>query len=129
MRFSLSPDDGGDLTIRDDWEIRPPPSDRASGPVAMPVLTSVVDPFSGVYRQNRQAMEAALAEVDEQLEIARGGGGERYVARHRERGKYLARERIELLLDPDAPFLELSPLAAGAPSTTSAPAWSPASGS
>ena len=41
-----------------------------------------------------------------------GGGGEKYVERHRERGKLLARERIELLLDPDSPFLELSPLAA-----------------
>src|SRR5699024_4582179 len=40
------------------------------------------------------------------------GGGEKYVRRHRDRGKLLARERIELLLDEDAPFLELSPLAA-----------------
>jgi RHS repeat-associated protein len=43
---------------------------------------------------------------------SRAGGGERYLARHRARGKLLARERIELLLDRDAPFLELSPLAA-----------------
>jgi acetyl-CoA carboxylase carboxyltransferase component len=78
----------------------------------MPVLNSAVDPTSDVYRQNRQAMETALAEVGAQLEIALGGGGERYVERHRERGKFLARERIELLLDPDAPFLELAPLAA-----------------
>ncbi len=40
------------------------------------------------------------------------GGGERYVQRHRERGRLLVRERIELLVDRDAPFLELSPLAA-----------------
>jgi acetyl-CoA carboxylase carboxyltransferase component len=78
----------------------------------MPVLNSTVDPGSGVYRQNREAMENALAEVDAQLETARGGGGVRYVDRHRERGKFLARERIELLLDADAPFLELAPLAA-----------------
>src|SRR3712207_4180271 len=39
------------------------------------------------------------------------GGGERYVARHRARGKLTARERIELLLDEDAPFLELGALA------------------
>ena len=39
------------------------------------------------------------------------GGGRRYVERHRQRGKLLARERIELLLDRDSPFLELSPLA------------------
>ncbi len=78
----------------------------------MPVLSSSVDPASDVYRQNRQAMETALAEVGAELETARQGGGERYVERHRERGKFLARERIELLLDADAPFLELAPLAA-----------------
>jgi acetyl-CoA carboxylase carboxyltransferase component len=47
-----------------------------------------------------------------ELAQAIGGGGERYVQRHRERGKLLARERIELLLDPGSAFLELSPLAA-----------------
>ena len=76
----------------------------------MPVLSSSVDPASEVYRQNRLAMEEALADVNAQLDIARGGGGERYVERHRSRGKFLARERIELLLDPDTPFLELAPL-------------------
>jgi acyl-CoA carboxylase subunit beta len=78
----------------------------------MPVLNSAVDPASETYRHNRQAMETALAEVDAQLDIALGGGGARYVERHRDRGKFLARERIELLLDPDSPFLELAPLAA-----------------
>ncbi len=39
-------------------------------------------------------------------------GGQRYVDRHRKRGKMLVRERIEALVDPDTPFLELSPLAA-----------------
>jgi acetyl-CoA carboxylase carboxyltransferase component len=57
-------------------------------------------------------MLAKLAEIDEQLALARAGGGERYVERHRARGKLLARERIELLIDRDSPFLELSPLAA-----------------
>ena len=57
-------------------------------------------------------MLARLAELDEQLALARAGGGERYVERHRARGKLLARERIELLVDRDSPFLELSPLAA-----------------
>jgi acetyl-CoA carboxylase carboxyltransferase component len=78
----------------------------------MPVLSPAVDPSSDVYRQNRQAMGSALAEVEDQLEKARSGGGQRYVERHRSRGKLLARERIELLLDPDTPFLELAPLAA-----------------
>jgi acetyl-CoA carboxylase carboxyltransferase component len=78
----------------------------------MPLLSSTVDPASDVYRQNRQAMETALVEVGAQLDIARQGGGEQYVERHRSRGKFLARERVELLLDPDTPFLELAPLAA-----------------
>ena len=78
----------------------------------MPVLTSAVDATSDAYRQNRQAMEAALAEVERELAAARAGGGERYVERHRKRGKLLAHERVELLLDRDSPFLELAPLAA-----------------
>ncbi|MEU9024289.1 carboxyl transferase domain-containing protein [Actinomadura sp. NPDC048394] len=53
-----------------------------------------------------------LAALDAEHAKALEGGGEKYVARHRKRGKLLARERIELLLDPDSPFLELSPLAA-----------------
>ena len=78
----------------------------------MQVLTSRVDPHSEEYQANRSAMEAKLAEFEALMEQARQGGGEKYIARHRERGKMLARERIELLLDQDAPFLELSTLAA-----------------
>src|SRR2546421_6340368 len=61
---------------------------------------------------NREAMLAKLAELEAEQAKAIAGGGEKYVERHRQRGKLLARERIELLLDPDSPFLELSPLAA-----------------
>ncbi|MFP3964393.1 carboxyl transferase domain-containing protein [Actinomadura fulvescens] len=57
-------------------------------------------------------MLAKLAELEAEHAKALAGGGEKYVTRHRKRGKLLARERIELLLDPDSPFLELSPLAA-----------------
>src|SRR5262245_4546774 len=53
-----------------------------------------------------------LAEIDGLLAQSGAGGGAKYVERHRARGKMLARERVELLLDRDAPFLELSPLAA-----------------
>jgi acetyl-CoA carboxylase carboxyltransferase component len=70
-----------------------------------------VDTNSESFRTNREAMSALLAELEVQLELARAGGGERSVARLRERGKMLVRERIELLLDRDSPFLELSPLA------------------
>ncbi|MDI5967095.1 carboxyl transferase domain-containing protein [Streptomyces sp. SL13] len=53
-----------------------------------------------------------LAELAAEHERAIAGGGPKYVRRHRERGKLLARERIELLVDEDSPFLELSALAA-----------------
>ncbi len=61
---------------------------------------------------NRDTMLARLAELAEEHARATAGGGPKYVERHRSRGKLLARERIELLVDPDSPFLELSPLAA-----------------
>ena len=77
----------------------------------MSVLRSQLDTRSEAYRASRAAMEQRLAALEALLDAARAGGGERYVKRHRERGKLLARERIELLLDPDAPFLELSPVA------------------
>ena len=70
-----------------------------------------IDTTSETFRANREAMGALLQEVETQLGLARAGGGERGVARLRSRGKLLVRERIELLLDQDAPFLELSPLA------------------
>ncbi|MFI6595641.1 acyl-CoA carboxylase subunit beta [Nonomuraea sp. NPDC050536] len=57
-------------------------------------------------------MLAKLAELEAEQVKAVAGGGDKYVERHRKRGKLLARERIELLIDPDSPFLELSPLAA-----------------
>jgi acetyl-CoA carboxylase carboxyltransferase component len=78
----------------------------------MSVLATRVDPSSEAFQANREGMLARLVEIDALLEKARAGGGEKYVARHRARGKLLPRERIELLLDRDSPFLELSPLAA-----------------
>ncbi|MGV9600636.1 acyl-CoA carboxylase subunit beta [Streptosporangium sandarakinum] len=56
-------------------------------------------------------MLAKLAELDAEHTRAVAGGGPKYVERHRARGGLLARERIELLVDPDSAFLELSPLA------------------
>src|SRR5215471_19135832 len=78
----------------------------------MPVLISHLDCDSEAYRANRAAQLALLKQLDEQLKLAIAGGGERYQQRHRDRGRLLARERIELLVDPDSPFLELSALAA-----------------
>src|SRR3712207_907394 len=77
----------------------------------MPTLDTGLDPRSPGYSDNRAAMLRRLDELDEALLSARLGGGEKYVTRHHARGKLLARERIELLIDRDAPFLELCPLA------------------
>jgi acyl-CoA carboxylase subunit beta len=75
-------------------------------------LRSVLDEGSASYQANRDAMLAKLAEVAAGHAQAMAGGGPKYTDRHRARGKLLARERIELLLDAGAAFLELSPLAA-----------------
>ncbi|GAB2927403.1 carboxyl transferase domain-containing protein [Rhodococcus aerolatus] len=77
----------------------------------MPVLTSTVDRGSETFRANHEASLAALAVVEAEHATAVAGGGERYTARHHARGKLLARERVELLLDPGSAFLELSTLA------------------
>src|SRR5215470_10426733 len=78
----------------------------------MPLLPTRVDPKSEAFRVNYAAMAEQVRYLNEQLALVRAGGGEKYVQRHRERGKLLPRERIELLVDRDAPLLELSPLAA-----------------
>jgi len=69
-----------------------------------------IDIRSELFQSAREGMLGLLEVIEQQLAIARAGGGERSIARLRERGKLLIRERIELLLDPDSPFLELSPL-------------------
>jgi acyl-CoA carboxylase subunit beta len=78
----------------------------------MTVLTSEVDVTSEVFLKNREVQSAAVTALHEQLQLAAAGGGERYVKRHHDRGRLLVRERIELLVDRDAPFMELSALAA-----------------
>jgi acyl-CoA carboxylase subunit beta len=75
------------------------------------ILASALDTRGAEYAARREAMLARLSELDAEHAKALGGGGPKYVQRHRARGKLLARERIELLVDPDSPFLELSPLA------------------
>ncbi len=79
----------------------------------MRVLPTAVDTGSDEFRANRAAMRALEAELAERRARVRAGGGERATARHRDQGKLPVRERLTHLLDPDTPFLELSPLAAG----------------
>ncbi|MEU7135563.1 carboxyl transferase domain-containing protein [Streptomyces sp. NPDC046261] len=78
----------------------------------MTVLPSALDTAGPGYAANRAAMLAKLADLGTEHAKAVAGGGEKYTARHRARGRMTARERVESLLDPDTPFLELSPLAA-----------------
>jgi acetyl-CoA carboxylase carboxyltransferase component len=78
----------------------------------MPVLTSAIDPRSPQFTENQAAMLERVGELEAALATACAGGGEKYTARHHARGKLLARERIELVVDREAPFLELMPVAA-----------------
>jgi acetyl-CoA carboxylase carboxyltransferase component len=77
----------------------------------MPVLESHVDAGSAEFRENLEHMSALEADLREKLAQARLGGGEDAVRRQREQGKLLARERVERLLDPGTPFLEIGALA------------------
>ena len=78
----------------------------------MPVIDSRVSVHAEEFRANREAMQALVAELDRVLAAVRAGGPEHARSRHVARGKLPVRERIDLLLDPGTPFLELSPLAA-----------------
>ncbi len=81
----------------------------------MPVLRSRLDPAAAETRANHDAMSALVDDLRERQEAVAGrgaGGDDRSIERHRERGKLPVRERIDRLLDPGSPFLELSPLAA-----------------
>ncbi len=78
---------------------------------AMP-LHSSIDPASSDFARNADAMRALVVELHDKLGQVAGGGGEAARKRHLARGKMLARQRVDLLLDPGTAFLELSPLAA-----------------
>ena len=78
----------------------------------METLTSHIDPGSPDFAANAEFQRALARELRQRLELVRRGGGEKYRQRHEQQGKLFVRERIEGLLDPGSPFLELSPLAA-----------------
>ena len=88
----------------------------------MDVLETRIRIDSPEFQKNRERMLALVAELRERTELARQGGGERYLQRQRSQGKLPARERIDLLLDPGSPFLELSALAAADMYDSEAPA-------
>ena len=76
-----------------------------------PPLRSNLDTRSPEFAENRAAMLEKLAEIDRLLDEAAAGGGPYHHERLAKRGKLPVRERIHLALDPDSPFLEISPLA------------------
>jgi 3-methylcrotonyl-CoA carboxylase beta subunit len=78
----------------------------------VPELPTRVDWRDPGFKRNREENRRLAAELRERLDRVALAGGEANVARHRERGKLLARERIQRLIDPLTGFLELSPLAA-----------------
>ena len=78
----------------------------------MPLLESKVDRKSAEFAGNAAAMRALVDELRSRQASAAAGGGAAARSRHLGRGKLLPRDRVETLLDPGAPFLELSPLAA-----------------
>src|SRR6185503_15579289 len=78
----------------------------------MAVIESHADATSAEFAENRAHMDRLEADLRERLAASRAGGGAEAVERQRSQGKLLARERIERLLDPGSPFLEVAALAA-----------------
>src|SRR4249919_1581924 len=88
----------------------------------MHTLETHVDTSDPIFQANRGRMQQLVAELRDRLNRAREGGGPKYLERHRAQGKLPVRERIERLLDPGSPFLELSALAASDMYDNDAPA-------
>jgi acetyl-CoA carboxylase carboxyltransferase component len=85
-------------------------------------LDTHIDPADPVFRTNRDRMEELVAELRSRVTRTQEGAGPKYLERHREQGKLPVRERVQRLLDPGTPFLELSTLAAFAMYEDDAPA-------
>ncbi|WP_199439359.1 carboxyl transferase domain-containing protein [Umezawaea beigongshangensis] len=77
-----------------------------------PVLRSAADPSSEAFQRYSEEHAALADELRAKLATAARGGPERARQRHVDRGKLLPRDRVDSLVDPGSPFLELSPLAA-----------------
>ena len=80
--------------------------------VPVDAIQTQVDINSSDFKSNKQAYEQILRIFKNRLRQVESGGGEEAVKKHRARNKLTARERIQLLIDPETPFLELSALAA-----------------
>ncbi len=80
--------------------------------IQMGIIETRIDRNSPEFQENTHYFQQLLEQLNERVRQVQQGGGEDAIAKHRKRNKLLARERIQLLCDPDTPFLELSPLAA-----------------
>jgi acetyl-CoA carboxylase carboxyltransferase component len=78
----------------------------------MGTIETRIDRNSPEFQENTHYFQQLLDQLNQRIRQVQQGGGEDAIAKHRKRNKLLARERIQLLCDPDTPFLELSPLAA-----------------
>ena len=78
----------------------------------MAIIETHIDRTSPAFQENARYFQQLIDQLEQRVEQIQQGGGAEAIARHRKRNKLLARERIQLLCDPDTPFLELSPLAA-----------------
>ena len=76
------------------------------------MTTSKLNPRSADFQANAAAMQALVDDLRAQCEKIAQGGGEAARAKHLGRGKLLPRDRVQQLLDPGTPFLEIAPLAA-----------------
>ena len=86
----------------------------AAQPTNVSAIRSHVDTSGDEFLAKRDHQLQLVQELRERVELFTRGGPEATVQRHRDRGKLTARERIQRLIDPETPFLELSPLAAWA---------------
>ena len=75
------------------------------------VVGTAPDKNSEDFKENHQRMQSLVTELRDKTAVIIRGGGEKAIERHTSRGKLVARERIDRLLDPGSPFLELSQLA------------------
>ena len=78
----------------------------------MTILETQLNARSADFQTNAAAMRAVVDDLQKQIARSAMGGGEAARAKHAARGKLLPRDRVQMLLDPGTPFLELSPLAA-----------------
>ena len=80
----------------------------------MSVIQTQLNSRSADFLTNAAALQAVVDDLRVQLQKSAAGGGEKARAKHVARGKLPPRERVQMLLDPGTPFLELAPLAAHA---------------